>query len=349
MVRFIKKLFVYIALVILVPGLAMYGSIRWYPAYFLGSPVDYHICKFQYNQIDSANYKNIIIGDSRGNASVAPATLGNDWIDLSIPGTDFFEGFYTLKRYLIKNKPDTLIMIYGLGYVERGSQFFNLRTIPFQFVTPNELHALDLVEKKFGFAFHDRSVIGAKHLFTFQISRNLRYDHFPLSYRATFIDGLGTLLWGRTDIEKRSRGIEGRLREDLGHLNFGSADSDNTVSVGDRDRSFRPEPINLVYLDSIMTMAKSYNIKTWLVIPPMNKASYLQYKNSNLQTTANEFFNGLVVKYPQMHLIREPEMLDNTYFGDSEHLNARGTILYSATLRQSLSAGDTDAESTDHK
>jgi hypothetical protein len=336
MARFIKKLFLYIGLVILVPGLALYVLIKLYPAYFLGAPIDYYICKFQYDRINSANYKNIIIGDSRGNASVAPKTLGDSWINLSIPGTDFFEGFYTLKHYLQKNKPDTVMLIYGLDYVERGSQFFNLRTIPFRFIRPNELSGLDRVEKKFGFAFHDSSVIGAKHLFTYQLSRKLRYDHFPLSYRETFVDGLSTLLNKNPDIEKRSRQIELRLNEDLGHLNFGLADSDNTVSIGDRDRSFNPEPINMVYLDSIMTMAKNHNIQTWLIIPPMNQASYLQYENSNLQTTVDQFFNALIAKYPQLHLVREPEMLDNSFFGDPEHLNPQGTTLYSAALRQML-------------
>ena len=336
MARFIKKLFLYIGLVILVPGLAIYALIKFYPAYFLGAPIDYHICKFQYSRIDSANYKNIIIGDSRGNASVAPKMLGDSWINLSIPGTDFFEGFYTLKHYLQKNKPDTLLLIYGLDYVEHGSQFFNLRTIPFRFLRPNELNDLDKVEKKFGFAFHDSSVIGAKHLFTYQLSRKLRYEHFPLSYRETFIDGLSTLLNKSSGIEKRSREIEARLREDLGHLNFGHADSDNTVSIGDRDRSFNPEPINLSFLDSIMATTEKENIVTWLIIPPMNKASYLQYKNSNLQTTVDQFFNALIAKYPQMHLIREPEMLDNSFFGDPEHLNPQGTTLYSTALRQML-------------
>jgi hypothetical protein len=338
MARFIKKLVIYIGLVTLLPGLALCVLIKLYPAYFLGGPIDYYISRFQYGRIDSANYKNIIIGDSRGNASVAPKTLGDSWINLSIPGTDFFEGFYTLKHYLQKNKPDTIILIYGLDYVERGSQFFNLRTIPFQFITPNELNDLDKVEKKFGFAFHDSSVVGAKHLFTYQLSRKLRYDHFPLSYRETFTDGLSTLLNKSPETEKRSREIEARLSKDLGHLNFGLADSDNTVSIGDRDRSFNPEPINLVYLDSIMTMAKNHNIQTWLIIPPMNKASYQQYKNSNLQTTVGLFFKGLAAKYPQLHLIREPEMLDNALFGDPEHLNPKGTTLYSDTLRRQLSA-----------
>ena len=336
MARFIKKLFLYIGLVILVPGLAVYGLIKLYPAYFLGAPVDYYLSKFQYGRIDSANYKNIIIGDSRGNASVEPKTLGSSWINLSIPGTDFFEGFYTLKHYLQKNKPDTLILVYGLDYVERGSQFFNLRTIPFQFIRPDELSGLDRVEKKFGFAFHDSSVIGAKHLFTYQLSRKLRYEHFPLSYRETFIDGLSTLLNKSPDIEKRSREIEARLREDLGHLNFGHADSDNTVSIGDRDRSFNPEPINLTFLDSIMTVANKDNIVTYLIIPPMNQASYLRYKNSTLSGTADSFFSGLTGKYPQLHLIREPQFLDNSFFGDAEHLNPKGTRLYSAALRQLL-------------
>lgn len=338
MTRFIKKLFLYIIVVIPVPGLILYILISCYPAHFLGDATNYYICKFQYGRIDSANYKNIIIGDSRGNASVAPKTLGNDWINLSIPGTDFFEGFYTLKHYLPTVTPDTLIMVYGLDHIENGSPFFNEQTIPFQFITPKELHSLELVERRFGYAYHDKSVVGATRLFTYQIGRRLRYDHFPLSYRATFIDGLTSLLHPDPSAEKRFGEIETQLREDRGHLHFGTADSSNMLSIADTARSFSPRPINLVYLDSIMAIVKKYNIQTYMIIPPMNQASWLKYKNSTFSRSVDEFLNSLTEKYPQMHLITEPRYLDNTFFGDMLHLNARGTILYSTELRRHLSA-----------
>jgi hypothetical protein len=339
MAKFIARISFYVALALLVPGLIIYLFITFYPAYFLGSPMDYYICKFQYDRINTSNYRNMIIGDSRGNASVNPKELGSSWINLSIPGSDLFEGFYTLKHYLRRNKVDTLVMIYGLDYLEGGSPFFNLRTVPFQFVTPKELHDLGLVERQFGLAFHDSAITGKKDLLLHEFSRKLRYDHFPLAYRATFVDGLTALIQSSDYTEEKSREIEGLLKTDLGHLNFGLADSNNAVFLGDRDRRFRADPFNLAYLDSAMALTAKNNIVTYFIIAPMNRSTWLYYKNSILQSTVNVFLNELAAKYPRMQLIREPVFLDNSYFGDALHVNPRGTAIYSTNLRRFLSNG----------
>ena len=339
MTKFITRVFVYLGLTFLLSGLVIYLFIRLYPAYFLGSPMDYYICTAQYNRIDSSNYRNLIIGDSRGNAAVNPRDLGGSWINLSIPGSDFFEGFYTLKRYLRRNKPDTLIMIYGLDDLESQSPFFNLRTVPFQFVTANELHELALVERSVGFAFHDSAIRGKSRLLVHELARQLKYDHFPLAYRATFVDGLTTLLRSSAYTEAKSRKLEGLLKADLGHLNFGLADSNNTVFLGDRDRRFRADPINLFFLDSIMGLAARNNIATYFILAPMNRATWLIYKNSMLESTVDTFLTELAAKYPRLQLVKGPVFLDNTYFGDPLHLNPRGTVLYTTNLRRLLSTG----------
>lgn len=339
MTKFITRVSVYVGLALLLAGLVIYLFIRLYPAYFLGSPMDYYICTFQYDRIDSSNYRNIIIGDSRGNASVNPRGLGGSWINLSIPGSDCFEGFYTLKRYLRRNKLDTLIMIYGLDYLEGESPFFKLRTVPFRFVTANELHELAVVERSVGIAFHDSTVKGKGALLVHELARQLKYDHFPLSYRETFIDGLTSLLQLSAYTEEKSREHESLLKRDLGHLNFGLADSDNTVFLGYRDRRFRADPINLAFLDSITVLAARNNIVTYFILAPMNRATWLTYKNSVLQSTVSAFLRELAAKYPRMRVVGEPVFLDNTYFGDPLHLNPRGTALYTTNLRRLLSTG----------
>jgi hypothetical protein len=339
MVKFITRVSVFLVLSVLLAGFILYLSITFCPAYFLGAPMDYYICTFQYDRINTSNYRNIIIGDSRGNASIDPKDLGNSWINLSIPGSDLFEGYYTLKHYLQRNKLDTVIMIYGSDYLEGGSPYFFQRTVPFRFVTPNELHDLDLLERRIGFAFHDTSITGRKGLFLHAFYRKLKYDHFPLSYRGTFIDGLTTLVQSGALIEARSREIAGLLKKDLGHLSFGLADSNNTVFFGDRNRSFKPDRINLAFLDSTMALAAKNNMVTYFILAPMNRASWLTFKNSILESTRNAFLNELATKYPRVHLIKGPVFLDNSYFGDALHLNSKGTLLYSANLRRLLSNG----------
>ena len=340
MAKFITRVSVYVALAVLVPGLIIYLFITFYPAYFLGAPTDYYLSEFQYDRIKNSNYPNIIIGDSRGNASVNPKELGSGWINLSIPGSDLFEGFYTLKQYLRRNKPDTLIMIYGKDYIEGSSPFFNERTVPYQFVSLSELHDLASLERRYGLAFHDGKVTGQKDLLLYQFNRELRYSHFPFAYRETFFDGLNTLIQSKSETEGKAREIEDRLRADLGHLTFGNADSSNaTLAAGDVNRHYHPDRINLAFLDSTMGLAAKNNIVTYLIIAPINRASYVAYKNSIQERSVDAFLNDLAGKYPRMHLLREPVFLENSFFGDAFHLNNRGTILYSTNLRRILSKG----------
>ena len=88
-----------------------------------------------------------------------------------------------------------------------------------------------------------------------------------------------------------------------------------------------------------MGLAARNNIVPYFILAPMNRATWLTYKNSVLQSTVNAFLTELAAKYPRMQLVKEPVFLDNTYFGDPLHLNPRGTALYTTNLRRLLSTG----------
>src|SRR5690349_14577975 len=105
--NFIIKAIKYLVITMLLSGLIIYVFLLTKPAFFLGAAVDYYYCTYQYDQINKkTEYTNIIMGDSRGNAAVNPKVLGDKWINLSIPGSDLFEGYLTLKKYLANNKID---------------------------------------------------------------------------------------------------------------------------------------------------------------------------------------------------------------------------------------------------
>ena len=122
MKQFLIKTALYILVTVFLSGTIIYLFISQKPEFFLGPAVDYFQCQYQYGQIKKqTGFSNIIIGDSRGNACVNPRQLGEKWINLCIPGSDFFEAYLTLKRYLQHNTVDTLIMVYGMGYI---SEYF---------------------------------------------------------------------------------------------------------------------------------------------------------------------------------------------------------------------------------
>ena len=137
MKKFIKKVIVFTIVSFLAICIIISVFIKIWPEIFLGvGRLDYKILNYQYSNIKNVSkYRNIIIGDSKGTASVNPEILGNTWINLSIPGSDFFEGYYTLKYYLSQNRIDTVLMYYSPEYIEGNSPFFTVRTIPCQFIS----------------------------------------------------------------------------------------------------------------------------------------------------------------------------------------------------------------------
>jgi hypothetical protein len=336
MKQFLLKAILYLLATVLLSGTIIYLFISLKPEYFLGPAADYFQCRYQYGQINKkAGCTNVIIGDSRGNASINPRQLGEKWINLSIPGSDFFEGYISLKRYLKHTKVDTLVLVYGMSYISEYSPWFNHRTIPFQFIEDSELKELEQLERKYKYVFHD---LDADHtnLRYDQFMRKLKYWHSPFSYRETFLDGLNNFCFSQTETGITKQKVITQLSDYRGYTNFGVADSNNTDKING-DLRFAPGQINQHYLDLMMQLAAKHDIAVFLINPPMNQASFKTYSKSVYESTVNQFLHGLPKKYPRLCVLQTDVGLPNTMFGDPLHVNKKGTTWFSARVRACLS------------
>ena len=334
--KFLVKAFKYLLVTLLLSGSIIYIFLIVKPAFFLGSPLDYYYCTYQYEQIDKkTDFTNVIIGDSRGNASVNPKILGQKWVNLSIPGSDFFEGYITLKRYTVKNRIDTLVMVYGLNYIGENSPYFGIRTIPFQFVTYNDLTDLEQIERSHNYLFHGNPIKNHFDLSYNQFNRRLKFLHFPFSYRETFIDGLNSLCNAQSDLRLNKEKVLKQLSEYSGYMNFGEADSNNTNGIN-KDYHFKARPISQYYLSLIMDIASKNKITVLLIIPPMNQSSFNYYSKSAYESTVNVYLQKLQNKYPELCIEHRPVSLPNAMFGDPYHLNKKGATLFTEIIRNNL-------------
>jgi hypothetical protein len=333
---FIIKAINYLFITFLLSGLIIYVFIVLKPAFFLGASLDYYYCTYQYDQIDNKTaFNNIVVGDSRGNASVNPKMLGEKWINLSIPGSDLFEGYLTLKKYQLNNKVDTLVMVYGLYYIAETSPYFNRRTIPFQFVSYNELKDLEQIEKKYNYVFHGHSTKSRRELIFEQYNRRLKYWHSPFHYRETFLDGLNSLCNTQAVTNVQRGEIIKQLTDYRGYMNFGHADSNNTDGVNGK-YDFSLPPISKYYLDLIMDIVTKNKIAAYVMIAPMNQTSFKSYDKSAFQSSVNKYMKTLQSQYPNLHIMEGPVSLPNTLFGDAYHVNKKGTAVFSELTRRHL-------------
>jgi hypothetical protein len=326
----------------------IYLSIRLKPDFFLGMrPSDYYTLCFQYSKINArSDFKNIIIGDSKGSAAIDPKTMGKNWLNLSLPGSDFFEGFLALKYHLKQNKVDTLLMYYSIDFIEGKASGFSSFTIPLHFPHPDDLDKLESVENKYGFLIHDIDdkasvVLSHKDLLFKQEQRRLKYVRFPLAFRETYLDGLDELCSMYYADNQKKNIILRNLKENLGQLTRGNLDSSNADFFKNNFEStntkFSPNLICLSYLDSIMAIAKKRQIVTYLVVAPINQTTYNSYKNSLYESSSNSFLKETSKKYPNLKIINNPVFLPNSWFGDIFlHLNRKSFKPYTFYIKNSL-------------
>ena len=346
MKRFIKKVITYSIFLFVVINLIIYLFINYSPENFLGvGRFDYRLLNYQYNTMKAkSNYRNIVIGDSKGTASISPKILGSSWLNLSIPGSDFFEGYHTLKFYLSKNKIDTLLMYYCPEYIQGNSPFFSERTIPCQFISFHDLKELEKVENKYGYLIHDvdfssiQGVFPSKIDFYFkQKQREMSYLHFPLCYSQTFRSGLKDLLFSNKEGFSAEELRFNLYRENLGHMNYGDSDFNSLNHYDNTKDEFIPNLVVLSYLDSIMKIAEKNKIVVYLTPSPINETTYKTYKNSVLEKTEHAFYGQLIFKYPHLNFINPPEYMADSTFGDHFlHPNTKGTTLISNNIKEAF-------------
>jgi hypothetical protein len=85
-----------------------------------------------------------------------------------------------------------------------------------------------------------------------------------------------------------------------------------------------------------MDLAAEKKITTFLMIAPMNQASYNTYNKSAYDTTVNQYLKTVQNKYSNLCIVPGPVGLPNTLFGDPYHVNRKGTVVFSQLTRRHL-------------
>ncbi len=328
MIKFILKILQYIFIVCLLGYGIIYVSVLFYPGKMLGNATEYELWKYKKQLINTtySQSKNIIIGDSRVMTGLNPVVIKHNIINLSLSGTTPFEGCATLKQFLQHNKIDTLIIGYGIfHYIE--SDVLEKWTLLYQFNTIQEVNSLENVERIKHITLDNQSPGLQLYL-----GRKATYYHSPINLRQTFIENLKQSDYKLFIIKQ--------LKETIGFSNLTTADSaagtNTEVEIALKAKKFIPNPVILSYLDSISLIVKNNNIKTFLLIPPINYASYKMLTSTLFWKQFSNFLHDLQIKYPFVKIEWKNAYLPNTYFADNSHLNRKGADFLSEYVRDSI-------------
>lgn len=308
-------------------NLIMYFFIRKYPDHFLVNNEDYYVMQAVYKLAGQYPERhNIIIGDSRGNASIIPDSLGKNYLNLSLPGSNLMEGFITVKRRLSISDIDTLLLMYGHNMYENNPWTIR-RTIPLKYINAEELSELEAIEQANAQLISERSGRNALSLRYEQWMRKLKYYRLPILYYKDFVNSFNTI-----GVNNNMEKFDSLVTRNKGQFHFGNKDSSHQVLFLPADHVFKPNPTNLQYLDSLIAYSKRFNFKLLIVVPPVNYSTYSHIGHDPYFKTAETFFSKELGAYT----VNKLDYMPDNCFTDSSHLNERGTRIFSQSLSAKL-------------
>lgn len=289
---------------------------------------EYPMWKSKFDYIENNHTaKNIIIGDSRAIAGFVPKIFGKSYYNFALGGGTPIESYYILKKYLDKQKLDTVIISFSPIHLERSIIFFE-RTLKFNFLSTKEISEVLAVSKELNDNFPD-SLNGNKGFefssdyFLFKSKTYLiKYKFFPF-YITDFRGSLYKPMYSANKI------VYNEINDRFGNYDFGKNDSAVGFNYEALEkRAFRSSRVMDYYLKKILKLISDNNIKAYYIVAPFNSGSY-EHLDANYLKKYNDYFDVLKNQYKNVIWKNEIFFYENNCFGDPSHLNSRGQMKFS--------------------
>lgn len=260
----------------------------------------------------------LILGDSRAMADLIPDNMhspsldDNQIINLSVGGATSIEMYYTLKSYIKTNDvPENVVIMFAPFHYTIIDNFWT-RTAYFNYLSVSDMNEL------YDYARATKSE-------TLLVNG---YKNDLLSYRLRFPDKYLPALINSKFISRYSTNKDSyaRISSEHGYGPFGTEDGCdylNYESKYDHMHDTGDAVLLDMYLNKLVKLCSENNINTVISVPPMNEASY----NALNDTYVDEFstyIDNLKIKYPAITACGDIPCYDNSFFGDSSHLNRKG-------------------------
>jgi len=332
MISIIKKSIIYFVIVAFVAFTIIFVYSKISPLGFFSTVDENKIMEFKVNRSnqDLRPYSNLILGDSRSMVGLNPLLLKHNFINFSLSGGTPIEAYLMLKNILKRNKIDTVMISFGVFHFIRDD-IANI-AIYNHLMNDEDLKNIEFLEKKYNI-----SVKGEKLNKLIYDERKLIASHNILAFRSYFLSSIGANLYNNNPQIST-------VKSNLGFQLFNNKDSSVDVT---KDFEFylskQPTKLNLIlfsYLDSIHSICLEKHIKPIYIIFPFNQASQKILYNTYYPNRLSKFKIDLHKRFPLFQIYDKYEFLPNTYFGDPQHLNKKGSDFFTTDFKNNFLEND---------
>lgn len=330
---FSRILLISLPIIILLSIYAKYGewyyNLTEYPMWI--SKIEYVASK--HNEKDLK----VILGDSRAFAGLIPNEIDSNLYNLSLGGGSPMEGYYQLKRLIDQgNTISKLIISYSPYHFEYHESFFE-RTIKYPFLNSSELEeAINYsasMNNKF-WEYGNKPYSSSYEKFTMNYEIKSAYYKLFYNYVNEFRQ---SLMIPRIF---KNREVYQKVTNQQGHLTFGSENICEALNLeAVSNKPFDKNKVLEAYFSKILQLAAERNIRVYYVSAPFNRISY-DHINKGYIESYNRYIDSFAAVYKNFVPLNKLDFYENMYFGDPSHLNLKGEILFSRSIKELINTAE---------
>jgi hypothetical protein len=318
----IKCLGLKLVLLILVPFIGSGLLIKIFPMRFLDEEYALYRENKDYAKGHNQYSRVLILGDSVAKADWLPTLLSEDTYNYALGGASTAEEYYYLKDYLEHNDlPDYIIYTIGSSHLLEMSTLWT-RSVYFHRMDRDDLNDLINTSNRFP---DDTELIElseqGKYIFMY-------YFYSPTKYGTALGNGLFSSSRYHYNINKYQEVLQNK-----GQIQFGTLEYCDEYNSCVEYSGFEVSEMLDYYLQETIRLCEENNIKFIFQNPPINEASY-NALNEKFVRDYEEYLCNLQELYPDAIIDTKLFSYGNEYFGDSTHLNSKGTEKFTLEMKE---------------
>lgn len=303
----------------------------WLAVLFLGMgfmPGEYAMWSARMGMVRACDFAPTVVqGDSRAAVAFVPARLPGT-TNVALGGSTPVEASYVADALLRCARPPRRVVLYFSPPQLMVSTYFWDRSALFGLLGYDQLEEI----RRWSRRLNDPLLYAPARFgdLDAKLDDAVHAVRFPSYYSSMIVKHFGI---GRLAENRR---IAADTLAARGQHGYGSDPGSHEIADEARMESFRPSPLYTLYFERLLESYARRHTRVFFVAPPFNRSTALRIRPEVL-AAYRAYLSRLAARHANFTVVGLPaSSMDDAFFGDSTHLNARGAAVFSDGVRATL-------------